>query len=151
MSRAVARVGTPVLLTAGLLVATVAVAEGLQTNGSPEWLVPVLLVQGVGVLVNLGVVSWARWSVERIAEGISQRAIDRHNDRGDAHLTAAPAGGKSVRGALSDIERDMEELRRDVDAAKRVAAAGRDPIDSPHPRRSTDSADYDGRPLRGRP
>jgi hypothetical protein len=151
MSRAVTGVGTPVLLAAGVLGATVALADNVSGNGgSPEWLVPVLIVQGVGVLVNLGVVSWARWSVERIAEGVSQRAIDRHNDRGDAHLAAALPGQKSVHDSLRDVERDVDRLKSDVSEAKRLATMARNPLDSPNPRRLGDPDGFDGRRMRGR-
>lgn len=150
MTRAVARVGSPVLLTGAMLVATVAFADGLTPNGSPEWLIPVLLVQGIGVLVNLGVVSWMKWSVERIADKAAFDAVSAHNDRGDAHLVAAPPGQKSVRDALHELERDVDQLRRDVQDAKNAVSSPRDPMDSPHPRRGDDPDTFDGRRMRGR-
>lgn len=147
MNRTVARIGTPVLLTAGLLVATVAFAEGLTPTGSPEWLVPVLIVQAVGVLVNLGVISWAKWSIEKIADGSSRRAVETHNDRGDAHLIVAA----NLREAFSRVDRDVEGLRHDVAEVRRAAAAPRNPLDSPNPRRADDPPDADFRPRhRGR-
>ena len=148
-SRAVARIGSPVLLTAMLLAAMVALGEGLQPASSSGWLVPVLIVQGVGVLVNLGIISWARWSVERIADIASRRAVEAHNDRGDAHLLAAP-GKRNVREALTALEHDVESLRHDVDVVQRAALGARDPLDSPHPRRETDDSREDFRLQRGR-
>lgn len=141
MSRAVARIGTPLILTAGGLVAAVALADGLTPTGSPEWLVPVLLVQGVGVLVNLGVISWAKWSIERIADGSSRRAVETHNDRGDAHLVVA----STLREAFARLDRDVEGIRHDVADVRRAATGPRDPEDSPNPRRSTDPPDADFR------
>ncbi len=141
MSRAVARIGTPIILTAGVLVAAVALADGLTPTGSPEWLVPVLLVQGVGVLVNLGVISWAKWSIEKIADGSARRAVETHNDRGDAHLIVA----STLREAFARLDRDVEGIRHDVADARRAATGPRDPEDSPHPRRSTDPPGADFR------
>lgn len=111
MSRCVSRIGTPVLLIGTGLFAMVALADGLSPTPFSDGMVVVLIVQIVGVLTQIGITSWLRWSVEKIAECKATAAIETHNDRKDAHYEASAENHKQMREDIAQLKGDVSDLQ----------------------------------------
>ena len=111
MSRAVSRIGTPVVLVGGLLFALTAFAENVSGTPFSDNMVIILAVQIVGVLTQIGITSWLKWSIEKISEDKASEAVELHNDRRDAHFEASAENHAPIRASIIALEKDLTALR----------------------------------------
>lgn len=120
---AVSRIGAPVLLLAAFLAALSALAAPMEAGETAGL---VLVVNAIGVLANLGVISWLRWSVERLAHDSAVREVERHNDRADVHRASELA--TTIRRLEAEVQglREVQVgCRAEIVEARRAAQEGR--------------------------
>jgi hypothetical protein len=104
---------------------------------------------------QFAVIGRAVESVGAAVRGLTE-AQERHDEYPFAHSAAIHAVYDPMLKEIREMGTTLAELRTEYNVIHRNEDAistllqKRDPALSPHPRRSTDAVDYDGRPLRGR-